>query len=185
MAEDRTKIDVIRETRSLAYGLGAVSLAAGLVLLLWPDRTITVVARLTGLLMVITGIADLLDTVRNHRSGSYWGILAVRGLLNVAFGGALLFWPGPTVQVLVWLVGLDLVLGGILGLVVRGQMPTELRGPILTRSLVTIAFGAGIMIWPGATTNVLAFLVGAMLAFVGLVLLWSGRQIGKAQIIEV
>jgi uncharacterized membrane protein HdeD (DUF308 family) len=182
MADERTKLDVVRETRSLAYGLGALTLAAGLVLLFWPDRTITVIARLTGLLMAITGVADLLDTLRNHRSGSYWGLLAVRGVINLAFGAALLFWPGPTVQVLVWLVGFDLVLGGILGLVVRGRMPAELRGPILTRSLVTIAFGAAIMIWPDVTANVLALLVGATLAFVGLVLLWSGRQVSKATI---
>ena len=37
----------------------------------------------------------------------------------------------------------------------------------------------------GTIRGVIAFLVGAMLAFVGLVLLWSGRQIGKAQVIEV
>ncbi|MFN8018625.1 MAG: DUF308 domain-containing protein [Acidimicrobiales bacterium] len=179
MAEDRSSLDVIKESRTLAYGIGALTLAAGIVLLFWPHRTLTVVARLSGVLLILTGAADLIDTFRNHHKGSYWGLLALRGGVNLGFGLALLFWPKPSIGVLVWLVGLDFVLAGILGLVVRGQMPSEYRGATLTRSLATIAFGLAIMIWPSAAVSVVTFVVGAMLALTGLVLLWTGHQIGK------
>ena len=179
MGDDRSKVDVIRESRSLAYSVGAVTLVAGIILLFWPDRTITVVARLSGLLLVIVGLGDLIETIRNHSGMSYWGFLLLRAIINLGFGLALLFWPGPSVGVLVWLVGLDLVLAGILGLVVRGQMPEEYRSGTLSRSVVTIVFGIVIMVWPHATVNVLAFVVGGMLTLTGLVFLWSGRQVGK------
>lgn len=179
MAEDRSTIAILRESRALAYSVGGFTLAAGVVLLAWPDRTVTVVARLVGLLLALVGAGDLVDTLRNHRRGSYWGLLALVGGLNLGFGLALLFWPGVTVSVVVWLVGLDLVLTGVLGLLVRGRMPAELRGPMLTRSLLTIAFGVAVMAWPSATLSVVAFLVGALLVAFGLVLLWSGRQISR------
>lgn len=179
MAEDRSTIAILRESRALAYSVGGLTLAAGVVLLVWPDRTVTVVARLVGLLLALVGAGDLLDTVRNHRRGSYWGLLALVGLSNLAFGLALLFWPGVTVSVVVWLVGLDLVLTGVLGLLVRGRMPEEYRAGMLSRSVLTIAFGVAVMAWPSATLNVVAFLVGALLVAFGLVLLWSGRQISR------
>ena len=177
--ERRSALAVVRDSRALAYTIGAVTLVAGLVLLFWPDRTITVVARLSGVLLVIVGIGDLVDAIRHHRSQPYTGLLILRSLLNIGFGIALVAWSGITVAVLAWLVGLDLVLAGVLGLVVRGRMPAEFRSSMLTRSLVTIALGLVIMVWPGATLEVMAWLVGLGLALFGLAMLWSGRQVGK------
>jgi uncharacterized membrane protein HdeD (DUF308 family) len=180
MSEDRSTLDVLRGSRVVAYTLGAITLVAGMVLLFWPDRTITVVARLTGILLIIVGVGDLLETFRNHRQGSYWGLLALRGLINLGFGAALLFWPGVTLHVVVWLFGLDLVITGLLGLVIRGQMPPEYRSAMLTRSILTIIFGLLVMIWPSATLSVVAFIVAALLILFGLILLWSGWTISKA-----
>src|SRR3954451_21349334 len=100
---DRPSAEAVRASVLVAYAIGAITLLAGLVLMFWPDRTITVVARLTGLLLVLVGLSDLFETFRNHRSGSYWGLLAVRGVVNLGFGAALLFWPHITVPAVVWL----------------------------------------------------------------------------------
>jgi len=106
--------------------------------------------------------------------------MALRGIINLGFGAALLFWPGVTVSVVVWLFGLDLVLTGLLGLLIRGQMPSEYRSAVLTRSILTILFGLAIMIWPHATVKVIAFVVAALLILFGIVLLYSGWVLGKA-----
>jgi uncharacterized membrane protein HdeD (DUF308 family) len=116
---------------------------------------------------------------------SYWGLLLLRAVINLAFGLALLFWPGITVGVLVWLVGLDLVIAGALGLLVRGQMAPEFKSSITSRSVLTILFGIAIMVWPSATVSVVAFLVGAVLILTGLIFIWTGYQLNKVQVIEV
>ena len=180
MSEDRSSLDVLRGSRILAYSMGAITLVAGLVLLFWPERTITVVARLSGILLIVVGVGDLIETFRNHRSGSYWGILALRGVLNVAFGLVLVFWPHITVTAMVWLFGLDLVITGILGLLVYRRLPDDYRRPTLNRSIATIVFGVVIMIWPSHTLSVIAFLFAAMLILFGLLLLWSGWVLSKA-----
>ena len=180
-ADQRSAIAVVRDSKMLAYSVGFLTLAAGIVLLFWPDRTLTVVARLTGLLLVVMGVGDLLDTIRNHRGMSYWGLLLLRAIINLAFGLALLFWPGVTINVLVWLVGLDLVLAGALGLLARGQMAPEFKSTVTARSVVTILFGIAIMVWPSATVSVVAFIVGGVLALTGLVFLWSGYKVGKLE----
>jgi uncharacterized membrane protein HdeD (DUF308 family) len=184
MAEDRSAISIVRESKILAYTVGVATLAAGLVLLFWPDRTFTVVARLLGVLLVIVGIGDLIETVRNHRGMSYWGLLLLRAVINLAFGLALVFWPSITVGVLVWLVGLDLVLAGALGLLARGQMAPEYKSAITSRSILTILFGVVIMVWPHATVSVVAFLAGALLVLFGLIFLWSGYALSKVKVVE-
>jgi len=177
---DRSTLEVLRGSRILAYTIGAITLAAGLVLLFWPDRTITVVARLVGILVLLVGVGDLIETFRNHRSGSYWGLLALRGVVNVGFGLVLLFWPHITVTAMVWLFGLDLVFTGVLGLIVYRRLPDEYRRPTLNRSIATIVFGLVIMIWPSHTLSVIAFLFAAMLVLFGALLLWSGWVLSKA-----
>jgi uncharacterized membrane protein HdeD (DUF308 family) len=185
MAQDRSAITIVRESKILAYTLGAISLLAGIVLLFWPDRTITVVARLAGVLLVVVGVGDLLETIRHHRGMSYWGLMLVRALINLAFGLLLVFWPGITVGVLVWLIGLDFVIAGAIGLLARSQMAPELKSSITNRSILTILFGIAIMVWPHATVAVVAFLVGALLVLFGLVFLWSGYALSKARVIQV
>ena len=87
-------------------------------LLFWPDRTWTVVARFIGIFFVVIGFGQAVEAVTTHRQGTYWGLLLLRGVINLGVGLALLFWPSATVTVVVWLVGLDLVLTGILAFIV-------------------------------------------------------------------
>ena len=102
----------------------------------------------------------------------------------MAFGLARVCWPGIPGGVLVWHVGLDLVLTGALGLLVRGQLAPEYKSDITSRSIVTILFGIAIMVWPDATVSVVAFLVGAVLVLFGLIFLWSGYALSKVRVVE-
>lgn len=179
--DDRNMVDVLRGSRILAYSVGVLSLAAGVVLAFWPDRTITVIARIAGLLIFAAGIGETVDAATTHRKGSYWGLLVVRGLLNVGFGALLLFWPGITVTVLVWLFGIDLIVTGVIGLLVSGRVDTELgRRTLRIRSVVGILFGLVVVAWPDVTLAVLALLIAIQLIVAGLVLLWSGYALGRA-----
>jgi uncharacterized membrane protein HdeD (DUF308 family) len=180
MAADQSTFDQMRGSRVVAYSTGAVTLAAGLVLLFWPDRTITVVARLTGILVVVVGVADLVDAYQHRRGGSYGALQTIRGVLNVGFGFALVFWPHVTVTVLVWIFGISLVLTGALGLVALRRIPGEFRRPTLIRAVVTIVFGLLVLIWPSATLQAVALIVAALLIAFGLILLWSGYLLSQA-----
>lgn len=181
MADDRrSTLEVLRGSRILAFTVGGIALAAGLVLLFWPDRTIVVVARLAGLLIAIVGISDSYEAVTTHRKGSYWGLLLLRGLINIVVGGLLLFWPDITVTVLVWLFGVDLMLTGVIGLFVSRRIPSDLgRSSVVTRSAISIAFGLVIVVWPDATLSVVAFIIAAQLVLLGALLFYSGYQLTK------
>lgn len=179
MSNDTSTLDAVRGSRSLAYAIGAITLAAGLVLMFWPDRTITVVARIAGLLLLIVGIGDLISTIREHKGQPYWGILLLRAIFHVGYGLALLVWPDVTVTVVVWLFGLDMVITALLGFWAVGKLPTELRPGMIMSSVLAGILGIVILVWPSATVSVIAFSIAALLIGFGLVLLWSGRQLSK------
>jgi uncharacterized membrane protein HdeD (DUF308 family) len=176
----RTALEVLRGSRILAYTVGLLCVAAGVVLMFWPDRTLIVVARIAGIFVLALGLSEVFDAVTTHRKGSYWGLLLLRGALNVVAGALLLFWPSITVTVLVWLFGLDLVITGIIGLFASREIPKDMgRSVLVARSAVGIVFGIVLIVWPDVTLQVLAILIGLQLLAVGAILLFSGYQLTK------
>ncbi len=175
--ERRSALEVLRGSRLLATPVGVASLIAGAVLLLWPQRTILVVARMVGVFVALVGVAELIGGLTAPRGSLYRRLVLVRGGVNTGAGALLLFWPGVTVTVLVWILGVDLVVTALLGLVTRGQAPPEARSQLTTRSVITLAFGIVIMAWPDATLNAVALIVGAGLGGVGVLLVWSGHRL--------
>ncbi|MEY3511864.1 MAG: hypothetical protein RL486_529 [Actinomycetota bacterium] len=181
-SEDRSTMDLLRGSRITAYSIGFISLVAGLVLLFRPDREDSIVAIIIGFLFVVSGFGQAAEAVTTHRKGSYWGLLLIRGLINFGFGLALIFWTGPTVLVIVWLVGLDFVITGLLAIVVSFMIGKDGgRRGLLIEGLITIAIGIVVMAWPEATTSVLGVVIGIGLALLGLLFLFSGYQLSKVK----
>ncbi|MEX1218309.1 MAG: DUF308 domain-containing protein [Acidimicrobiales bacterium] len=179
---DRSTMDLLRGSRITAYAIGFISLLAGLILLFRPDRQLHIVAIIVGFLFVVSGFGQAAEAVTTHRQGTYWGLLLIRGLINFGIGLALIFWTGATLTAIVWLVGLDLVITGLLAVVVSFMLSKETgRGALLVEGLITIAIGLVIMVWPSATLNVLGVVVGIGLALLGLLFLYSGYQLSKVK----
>lgn len=53
---DRSSLDVLRGFRILAYSIGAITFVAGLVLLIWPSATLSVVGYLVAALVIGFGL---------------------------------------------------------------------------------------------------------------------------------
>ena len=181
-ADDRSTMDLLRGSRILSYSIGLISLAAGIVLLAWPNRTVHVVAVILGILFVVSGFGQAAEAITTHRKGTYWGLLLIRGVINLGIGLALIFWSSATLTAIVWLVGLDFVVTGLLALVVSFLIPKDMgRGKLLLESLISIAIGVVIMVWPTATKNVVGVVLGIGLVLLGLLFLITGFQLSKVK----
>lgn len=177
------QLAVIRGSRTLAIVAGLIALGAGIVLLAWPDRTVTVVAVIVGLFLILSGLAQALDALVTHRRGTYWGLLLLRGVIDLGVGLAAVFWPDITVWVLVVLIGIELLIGGLVSLVTAFRVPKELeqRSHFMWRGIVSIVGGLILLVWPGQTVMVLAVVLGIYLVVMGLALLFAGFELGKAE----
>ena len=97
-----------RKTGKIIGGLVIVIL--GLVLVFWPDASVTTVARLVGLAFLFWGVVMAIAAFVDRGEG--WGLAAGFGVLLALVGIIVVAWPGPTIAILMILVGLDAILFG-------------------------------------------------------------------------
>lgn len=179
-ADTRASLSILRLASILG---GLVALAAGIAVLFWPSETVKVVAVVAGIAFAIMGLGQILGAFAGRAPGSYWGLVLVHGLIDLAFGLILIFWTGPTVRVIVLLVGLSLLIGAAILVFAATQVPKEsgLRSSFYLRAAVRVILGIILLAWPSATLHVIAILAGIYLLVIGLLLLFGGFQFGKAE----
>ncbi|HEX5945217.1 MAG TPA: DUF308 domain-containing protein, partial [Acidimicrobiales bacterium] len=183
---------VRRLPRWVAAGVGLLVAALGVVLVLRPFRSLSVLVVLVGVGLVLTGLATLADRERDRRppagdgqggrsdgeagdvrrqgrerAGERAVSLGIAGAWIVA-GVAVLAWPGITVRVLAVVAGIVLVVAGTFDVVagVRGTAHDRI-GTMLT-GVASVIWGVLALTWPDVTVLVVAVVFGSRLVLVGL-----------------
>jgi len=90
---------------------GLLAIVAGIVLIAWPGASIKTVAVVVGVSFLIWGIAVAIAALVDRGEGS--GVVASFGALLAVVGVIFIVWPGPTVTILMVLVGASAILFGI------------------------------------------------------------------------
>ena len=93
---------------------GAIGIAAGIVVLIWPGITAIILLFLIAGWAVITGIFEIVGAIKLRKQIENEWFLVLGGLLSVAFGVLIAVWPGVGLLTLVWLVAIYAILFGVL-----------------------------------------------------------------------
>jgi uncharacterized membrane protein HdeD (DUF308 family) len=126
-------VDAIRHRGTGGVGLrvflGVVSLLFGIILLVWPGKTIAFMVILIAIWSIVIGILQIIANISIRKdSGRAWIWGVVSGALGVIFGILVLVWPGIGLVSLIWLIGIWAIVFGIalivLGLQVRKASKT-------------------------------------------------------------
>jgi uncharacterized membrane protein HdeD (DUF308 family) len=91
-----------------------VSLAIGLVLLLWTGISAKLFLILVGVWLTLQGISLFLAAFRMAPAGGERGLLMAIGAVMVAIGAVFVFWTDTGVVTISWLIGLGALAIGIL-----------------------------------------------------------------------
>lgn len=167
--------DIIAATAGRAWPVVALGglglLAVGIMLLVWPRASLTLVAILIGAALVVSGVVRLVEGFSAHReSGGMRAGYVVIGLLAILAGIFLLRHHALSLFLVSFVAGVYFIAHGIsdLGVAFSGQAPARgLRGVL---GLFSIAAGILMVVWPSITLILLLTLVAAWLLFYGLVL---------------
>jgi uncharacterized membrane protein HdeD (DUF308 family) len=105
--------------------LGGVLVVGGVLAMAWPGVTLKVLVLVTGLSLILHGIARIALAVVARREVPAWGWLAAAGALNVVFGVVAIAWPEATIFVLSFVLGIQIVVFGLvlLGAAFVGSRP--------------------------------------------------------------
>jgi uncharacterized membrane protein HdeD (DUF308 family) len=96
--------------------------------------------------------------------------LGINGVLSIAFGVAILLWPGISLFALTILFGAYTTATGIIGLgAVIGGTAREGRGWLVVSSLLGIAVGVMVLLWTGISALALLYVIGAYAIALGII----------------
>jgi uncharacterized membrane protein HdeD (DUF308 family) len=121
-------IDAIRHRGAPGVGLrvflGVVSLLFGIIILVWPGKTLGFMVVLIAIWSILIGVLQIVANVSIRKDAPrawVWG--AVSGAIGLVFGIVVLFNLGIGLVALIWLVGIWAIVFGlaliVLGLQVR------------------------------------------------------------------
>jgi uncharacterized membrane protein HdeD (DUF308 family) len=93
--------------------IGLLAIFIGLYCLRHHDVSIFLLALLVGIFWIMHGFTDLaVAATAPPRSGRGWVVLA--GLFSIAAGAVVLFWPGISLLILLWVLGIWLIVYGVM-----------------------------------------------------------------------
>lgn len=92
---------------------GLVGIAAGVVTFLWPGITAVTLLMVIGLWAVITGVAEIALAIRLRKAIEGEWLVALSGVLSIAFGALMLTRPGAGALAVVWMIGAYAMVFGV------------------------------------------------------------------------
>ena len=103
--------------RAWSITSGVCSILLGIVVLVWPEPTLHVIAVLIGAWLLVVGIVEMVGAFANRRTLPLWGVTFAVGLAISVLGVWALRKPGMTISVLIVLVGFWAILMGALEII--------------------------------------------------------------------
>jgi uncharacterized membrane protein HdeD (DUF308 family) len=112
---------------------------------------------------------DQLEKTASTQVTKFRWALGINGLLAVAVGVVILVWPGISLYALTILVGAFALANGVVGLYYSftAEAKSE-RGWLIFSSLVGIAFGVIVLVWPNISALALLYVIGAYAIALGI-----------------
>lgn len=161
----------------IAAGIG--SIVVGAILLAWPKGTLTVVAVLIGIALVVVGVMRLMDGFTSHEaSGGKRLVSVVIGLLATVLGLYCIRHYHFTITALAIIVGLFWVIHGVAD-IAAGLLLGWFPGRALTvvTGLLSLCAGVIVLFWPTISITVLVAVIGIWLIIYGVLAVVLGARL--------
>ncbi|MBI4228816.1 MAG: HdeD family acid-resistance protein [Deltaproteobacteria bacterium] len=99
--------------------------------------------------------------------GDFWWAFVLRGILAVLFGIAAIIWPGKTLELLIFIVGIYFFADGIF-IIFTAFGNREEWWMLLIEGVISMFFGIVIFFLPGITALILLYLIAMWALFTGI-----------------
>jgi uncharacterized membrane protein HdeD (DUF308 family) len=159
---------------------GLATLAAGIMAVVWPDRTVLVIAVLFGFHLIFTGIFRLVSAFALPVEGGVRWILAIAGVLGILVGILCLQNVIQTVAVLTIFLGFYWIFDGLIH-TISGIADSSMqnRGLTIVTGLVSVAAGIAVLAYPGSSLFFLTIVLGCWLILFGLLEIVAALRVRK------
>ena len=108
--------------RAANFGTGLLSVAAGIVIIVWPDVSITVLGIFLGAWLIVIGTISISGAFAARRVLPNWWLLLLLGLAEVPLGVLALADPGGTLAALITVGGIWAVVIGTMRIILAFEL---------------------------------------------------------------
>jgi uncharacterized membrane protein HdeD (DUF308 family) len=144
--------------------LGAVSLIAGVLAIVYPDATLLAIGLIFGCYLLFAGLFELVNAIVGESESR--ALSAIAGVVAFVAGLVCLRRPGDSLLALIVVLGIFLVVAGVVKLVGAFAI-SEDRGWAILSAIVDLVLGIVILSVPDLSLVTLAVLFGISLIFRG------------------
>ncbi|KJF42303.1 MULTISPECIES: HdeD family acid-resistance protein [Draconibacterium] len=188
---DNTNKKVAESLWKLIMARGIVLVVVGLVLLLFPQATLTTLIFILGIYWLIDGVVTLYNTYKQKdvRRNWWWGLIT--GGLSIIAGLIVVLKPFSssvlTTSFLMWFLGLVALINGITGVVTGIRIKKYHTGErsMIWGGIFSIVLGIILISSPYTSALVVVKVMGSFAIFAGIItILLANRVKKKAQEME-
>jgi uncharacterized membrane protein HdeD (DUF308 family) len=153
---------------------GIAAVLFGLAALLWPGMTLLVLLVIFALYALVDGLFAIVAGIRD--AGGHRWLLLAEGVLGLLAGLVVLFWPGETALVLVYVISAWAIFTGLLKVIMAISFRRQIENWWLMGlgGALSVLFGVILGFLPGAGLLTLVWLVGIYALILGLALIVLG-----------
>jgi uncharacterized membrane protein HdeD (DUF308 family) len=157
---------VLARSWQAALFLGALTVILGLIVSFHPSGSLNVVAVLVGILMILSGIFNLIRVFDPEESHRVW--LGIAGLLFIALGVYLIRHLHVTIAIIGLVIGITWIIQGLAALIggISGGV-REGRAWWIAFGVISLLAGIVVAATPVTSVNVLAVLLGVLFIVMG------------------
>ena len=150
---------------------GALAILFGLIALFLPGATMLSLVIVFAAYAFVDGVFGIVSAMRAARAHERWSFLILEGLVNIAVAAVAVLWPGITVVAFVLLIAFWAILTGILELIAAFRLDfIHGRGWLIFGGIVSVLFGAALIVAPMIGAVVLTWWLGAYALVFGVAL---------------
>ncbi len=153
---------------------GLAAIVFGILALVWPGITFTVLVLFWGAYALVDGIFAIISVLTHHAGGMHRWLLLVEGLAGIAAGILTFIWPGLTGLVLLYLIAAWAVVTGVLEILAAIRLRQEITNEwmLAVAGIISVVFGIVIAAFPTAGALAVTWLIGAYAIVFGLLMLY-------------
>ena len=155
--------DLLTAAWKLLLLRGAIGIVLGIVLVVWPEATITVLMVLVGIWALVDGIGLAAQAFAKGATGRQRALFGVMALVALVVALVAIFRPGVAASVVTWFIGIWLLVRGLFELV--GAFTSTITAPrwlLVLGALLDLVLGWLFVANPGRAAVGVAVVIGIL-----------------------
>lgn len=106
------------------FALGVLFIVGGVMALMSPFQTFTILAALLGIFLVIKGSFDFVLAIAERHEADLWWMMLIVGVLEIMLGVWAMGYPGRSAALLIFWIGFGAIIRGIAAIVMAFKVRT-------------------------------------------------------------